>query len=403
MSRRTFTWNARHRIEHIMPMNPIQKIPVAASPMDAAQASETPLSTARPKGQARRSFLRSLGIAAATLPVAQLLQAKQNSRDDDDHHSHGNFHLDVGRVTDGDAAILRFLAAAELIETDLWQQYTEITLGNPGFGDALAQLDEDMAQYVSDNTDDELSHANFLNAFLEATGHTPVNLDAFRKLPSSSATGAQHVGRLTNLSNLTVDTSWYLRYRSANNPDFGDTFPQLINIVHRPAIPSHDLPAGSDELQAIANTAAFHFATIEQGGSSLYGSFVPKATNLQVLRILYGIGGAEVNHFAVWHDKAGNAPAVSVPGVTFPDMGSFDGDETRQNNLIMPEPCKFIDARLPECSVIRPTLTQNAGASAAIAGLTASGLFAGQSPAFFATIRGLALAADAARREVFDF
>ncbi len=373
-------------------MNSIPNLPVSEISTAAEPAAQPP----RPEGQPRRSFLRSLGIAAATLPVAELLA--------DDRKKQNGLKINVGHVTNGDAAILRFLAAAELIETDLWQQYTEITLGNPGFGNALAQLDEDMAQYVSDNTDDELSHANFLNAFLQATGHTPVNLDVFRTLPSSTATGAQQTGRLTSLANLTVDTSWYLRYRSADNPDLGATFPQFINIVNRPAIPAHDLTTGSDELQAIANTAAFHFATIEQGGSSLYGSLVPKATNQQVLRILYGIGGAEVSHFTLWHDKAGNAPAVSVQGVTFPDMGSFDGDETRQNNLILPEPCKFIDARLPECSVIRPTLTPNGGAMAAVAGLTASGLFQGQTPAFFAALRGLALAADAARREpLFGF
>ncbi len=376
---------------------------LTGSPVPTRPSSDSPSSLPRPKVQTRRSFLRSLGIASALLPAGGILAAgRRSDRDDDDgHHGHSGFRLDAGRLTAGDVAILRFLAAAELLETDLWQQYTEITLGNPGFGDALSKLDEDMGQYVSDNTDDELSHADFLNAFLQATGNAPVNLDAFRTLPSSSATGAQKIGRLTNLSNLTVDTSWYLRYRSANNPDFGDVFPQFINIVNRPAIPSHDLPTGSDELQAIANTAAFHFATIEQGGSSLYGSLVPKASNSNVLRILVGIGGVEVNHFAVWHDKAGNAPAVSVPGVTFPDLPSFDGDETRQNNLIMPEPCRFIDARLPECSVIRPTLTQNAGAVAAITGLIASGLFTGQTPAFFATVRALAHAADAARRQVF--
>jgi len=306
--------------------------------------------------------------------------------------------INLGHFSHGDVAMLKFLAAAELIETDLWQQYNEISLGNAAFAGALSQLDEDMAQYVSDNTDDEMSHASFLNAVLVATGNHPVNLDAFRTLPSSQATGAQSIGRLTSLANLTVDTSWYLRYRATTNPDLGATFGQFINITNRPAIPAQDLPAGSDEIQAIANTAGFHFATIEQGGSSLYGSFVPKATSLHMLQILYAIGGSEIIHFAVWHDKAGNAPAVSVPGVTFPDMGSFDGDETRQNNLIMPEPCSFLNANLPPAAIVRPTLTANAGAKAAIAGLTASGLFNGQPPAFFSFINSLATAADKAQR-----
>jgi len=301
-------------------------------------------------------------------------------------------------VTQGDIAILRFLAAAELLEQDLWQQYTELADGNPAYGEALAVLDEDMNQYIEDNTDDELSHADFLNAFLISVGAQPVNLDAFRTLPSSQATGAQQIGRLTNLMNLTVDTSWWIRYRSTDNLDFGAKFPQFIDIVNRPSIPLQDLPSGSDEIQAIANTAAFHFGAIEQGGTSLYPALALKVTDLTVLKILLGIGGSEVNHFAIWHDKAGNAPEVKVSGVSFPDMKSFEGDELRQKNLIMPEPCKFIGAQLPPCSVIRPSTAQRPGAVAAFSDLKGSGLFAGQSESFFNTLLGLARAADAASR-----
>jgi hypothetical protein len=306
-----------------------------------------------------------------------------------------------GKLTKGDVAILQFLAAAELIETDLWQQYTELATGNPAYQEALAQLDEDMPQYIADNTDDELSHATFLNAFLHSVNASGVNLDQFRTLPSSHATGASQIGRLTNLTNLTVDTSWWIRYRSPGNPDFGDTFPQFINITNFPAIPATD-SVSADQMQAIANTAGFHFGTIEQGGSSLYAQFAPKATSLTVLNILAGIGGSEVAHFTVWHDKAGNAPAVSVPGVTFPDMATFDGDELRQKNLILPEPCKFINSSLPACSVIRPASTPKAGAVAAVTALTNSGLFTGQSPAFFKLLSSLAKAADAANRQGGD-
>ena len=255
-----------------------------------------------------------------------------------------------------------------------------------------------MPVYISDNTDDEISHAAFLNAFLVENGARPVNFDAYRTLPSSHATGAKQIGRLTNLQNLTVDTSWWLRYRSNRNPDFGKMFGQFIEIHNFPAIPPQDMDSGSDMIQAIANTAAFHFATIEQGGTSLYGSLIPKATDLTVLKILVGIGGSEVNHFAIWHDKAGNCPEVKVPGVSFPDMKSFEGDPTRQKNLIMPEPCQFTETGLPLCSVIRPTSTQNAGAVAAITGLTNSGLFMGQTRRFFTFINELARAADAAER-----
>jgi Ferritin-like domain len=346
-----------------------------------------------PHRLARRSFIRSLGISAALLvPGAALLGATREALDQavaDDSPS---------VVTQGDVAILRFLAAAELLEQDLWQQYSELAEGNPAFGDALAVLDEDMNQYIFDNTDDELSHADFLNAFLSSVGAQPVNLDAFRTLPSSQATGAQQIGRLTNLMNLTVDTSWWIRYRSTDNLDFGATFPQFIDIVNRPAIPLQDLPVGSDEAQAIANTAAFHFGTIEQGGTSLYPALALRVSDLIVLKILLGIGGSEVNHFAIWHDKAGNAPEVSVPGVSFPDMKSFEGDELRQKNLIMPEPCKFINAQLPQCSVIRPSTAQRQGANAAFAGLRSSGLFAGQSNNFFTTMNDLARAADSSFR-----
>jgi hypothetical protein len=354
--------------------------------------STLPASLPAPHRLARRSFLRSLGLSAALLaPGASVLASSNNSRSRQDDH----------RLTKGDIAILQFVAAAELIETDLWQQYTELATGNPAYANAISQLDSDMAQYIADNTDDELSHATFLNAFLRSEGAPPVNLDAFRTLPSSHATGAIQTGRLTNLMNLTVDTSWWLRYRSQSNPDFGATFPQLINITNFPAIPATD-SVSADQMQAIANTAGFHFGTIEQGGSSLYAQFIPKATSLTVLTILAGIGGSEVAHFTVWHDKAGNAPAVSVTGVTFPDMASFDGDALRQRNLILPEPCRFISPGLPPCSVIRPSSTAKAGAVAAVTALSNSGLFQGQSQSFFNHLHSLAHAADEAKREVED-
>jgi Ferritin-like domain len=297
----------------------------------------------------------------------------------------------------GDVAILRFLAAAELVEADLWTQYRELAMGNAPYADALGRLDRDMVQYVNDNADDERSHAEFVNAYLTSAGAQPVNLDPFRTLPSSTAKGAARAGRLTNLTALTVDTSWWLRYRSPGNPDFGDRFPQLIDIVQQPAIPLHD-HYSKDEIQAIANTAAFHFAAIEQGGSSLYTALLPKASHLDVVRILAAIGGTEVNHFAVWHDKVGNAPAVGVGRLVFPDPGTFDGDESKQANLVMPEPCKFLQADLPACSVIRPASTGNAGAIAAATALTNSGLFAGQSQAFFDALSAMAADADKAMR-----
>jgi Ferritin-like domain len=329
----------------------------------------------------RRSALRALGLAGVALGAGL----------------GGVSTAWAQQVTPGDVAILRFLAAAELVESDLWLQYAELAMGNQPFNDALMKLDEDMIQYVSDNTDDEMSHAAFLNAFLTSIGARPVNLDAFRTLRSSPARGAAQRGRLTNLTALTVDTSWWLLYRSPGNPDFGSAFPQLINIVRRTAIPLRD-NYSADEIQAIANTAGFHFGSIEQGGASLYASLIPKATHLDVVRTLVGIGGSEVNHFAIWNDTAGNAPAVTVNGLVFPDFEKFDGDEARQKNLIMPEPCQFIRAGLPACSVIRPSSTQKAGAVATVTGWSNSGLFSGQSATFFRTLNTLAAEADQALR-----
>jgi hypothetical protein len=343
----------------------------------------------------RRSFLgKSLAVGAATMGAGLLAESAKAA----------------GSITTGDIAILRWLAAAELIETDMWQQYNELGgiqdsevpggTGNEPFTDALEVLDEDMPQYVHDNTDDEISHVAFLNAFLVSIGAQPVDFDAFRTLPSSEASGAQQIGRLTDLISVNVDTSWYLRYRSSHNPDFNFDFPQFINISSRPAIPPTDLPSGSDEIQAIANTAAFHFAAIEQGGTSLYAALALNVTNPTVLRILLSIGGAEVNHFAIWHDKAGNAPAVTIPGsggVSFPDFEDFQGNEAKQNNLIMPEPCAFIKG-LPPCSIIRPILIPNAGAVHALHAFSGSGIFSGQSQTFLSMLSSLASAADAAQR-----
>jgi len=349
----------------------------------------------------RRSFLgKSLAVGAGTIGVGLLPNAPTARAS--------------GGLTRGDADILRFLAAAELIEADLWQQYNELGgiqdpevpggTGNPAYTAALAVLDEDMDQYIHDNTDDEITHAAFLNAYLASKGAEPVNLDQFRTLPSSQATGAQQIGRLTNLMQLTVDTSWWTRYRSDNkNPDFGDTFQQAVAGLAAgqfPAIPRNngDLTP-PDHLQAIANTAGFHFGFIEQGGTSLYPSLAQRITHDEALRILLSIGPTEAMHFQTWHDKAGNAPPLTDPtnGLVFPDLNSPPfGGEQFQTNLIMPEPTIFLSRTFPIVSIIRPTETTGA-AMAALNSLTADGLFIGQSQAFFTLLTQLAQAADHAR------
>jgi hypothetical protein len=223
-------------------------------------------------------------------------------------------------------------------------------------------------------------------------------------LPSSKATGAQQIGRLTNLMQLTVDTTWWTKYRSrAKNPDFGDTFPQAVpglSMGQFPAIPRNDSDlTPSAHIQAIANTAGFHFAFIEQGGSSLYPSLAQRVTHPEVLRILLSIGPTETMHFQTWQDKAGNAPPLTDPtnGLVFPNLNAPPfGGEDFQTSLIMPEPTIFLSRKFPVCSIIRPTETEGA-AMGAVKALTADGLFIGQSPAFFALLQDLATDADAAR------
>jgi Ferritin-like domain len=232
-----------------------------------------------------------------------------------------------GDLTHGDAAILRFLSAAEILETDLWQQYNELCGiqdaavpgggGNPAFAKIMATFDDDMARYVHDNTHDEMTHFTFLNGYLRSRGAEPVNLDAFRKLPSSKATGAQQIGRLTNLMALTMDTSWYTRYRAhRKNPDLGASFPPAIPGLLKgafPAIPRSDADLKpAKHLQAIANTAAFHFATIEQGGTSLYPSLAQRVKDPEVLQVVLSIGPTETMHFQTWSDIAGDSPPVKI-------------------------------------------------------------------------------------------
>jgi hypothetical protein len=322
-------------------------------------------------------------------------------------------------------AILRFLAALEILESDLWQQYNELGGiqdrevpgggSNPGYTAGLVNLDGDMSQYIHDNTEDEFSRFRFLDAYLVAHGADPVNLERFRTLPSSQATGANKTAkRLTNLMQLTVDTSYWTRYRSrTKNPDFGDTFPPAIPDLSKgqfPAIPRTDADVDTttpsattmSHMQAIANTAAFHFGFIEQAGSSLYPSLAQRVSHKEVLRILLSIGPTETALFQTWHDKAGNAVVGTDPKnarLTFPNLNANPPTiphvvlEDVQTNLIMPEPTIFLNRKFPAVSIIRPTETEGA-AMGTVKRLTDDGLFIGQSKAFFDFLHALAEAAD---------
>jgi hypothetical protein len=364
----------------------------------------------------RRAFIKGGGLAAGGAAIGLGLLAKGSSALADQG----------GGATRGDIAILTFLAAIETIEADLWLQYAELggvqdnqipglpTGGSAAYTAALNNLDADMAQYIHDNTDDEFSHRDFLNAYLASKGADPVNLDQFRTLPSSKATGANQIGRLTNLMQLTVDTSWYTRYRSsAKNPDLnpGFKFPQAVPSLASgqfPAIPTTDADLSpKNHIQAIANTAGFHFCFIEQGGSSLYPTLALKVSNLEVLRILLSIGPTETSHFQTWHDKAGNAVSDPLapltdpnnPQLMFPNLNVAPfGGEDFQTNLIMPEPCPFLSRKFPAVSIIRPTSDQEGGAVATVNAFIKDGLFIGQSNEFFELLADLAHDADNASR-----
>jgi len=359
----------------------------------------------------RRSFLKNGMVAAGAATVsAGLLTGGLPA-----------FGQDKGeRLTRGDDAILQLLLAAEIIETDLWQQYRELggveatgSVSQP-YITALQQLDGDMPQYISDNTDDEISHVAFLRAFLKSKGHTPVDLSPFFKLSPSAVPGVPQTGRLTNLKQLSVDTSWWGRYRSKENSDLGaKDFAQAVPSLAGgkfTAIPRDTADLNNPaRIQAIANTAGFHFGFIEQAGTSLYATLSQRVSSAEVLKITIGIGGSEIMHFQVWHDKAGNANAgnpvpftvfdpVNNSTVTFTDL-TTNQPESLQSNLIMPEPTDFIKG-FPEVAVIRPTGPGQIDAAGAINGFIADGLFIGQPKALTDMLLELAADADAAKREL---
>jgi hypothetical protein len=388
----------------------------------------------------RRKFLKNGMLAAGAATVGGgLLPGKLSAfgRDNDEKD-------DRAPITKGDIAILTFLSALEQIEEDLWLQYSELggtqdnevsglNGGNSLYTAALTILDGDMAQYIHDNTDDEISHHRFLNNYLVSKGAKKVDLSKFATLPSSKADGARQIGRLTNLTQLTVDTSFWSRYRSITNPDFDPNAPfaqavPSLNVKQHTAIPRSNADTkGSTisadntqsitaHLQAIAFTAGFHFAFIEQGGSSLYPTLAQQVTNLEVLRVLLSIGPSETMHFQTWQDKAGNALPITDtdngPGgtgatVTFSTLSAAQGEtnpeslngDTLQANLIMPEPTHFIDPGLGPVAIVRPTSTKLGGAVASFQSFVDDGLFIGQPKQFFDQLFDLANEADQATRQ----
>src|SRR5580698_9432764 len=214
-------------------------------------------------GGNRRNFLKT-GLTAAGVTVgAGLLM-------------HGTKALaqSSSSLTAGDVAILQFLAAGEALEADFYAQYNE--LGGiqdsevPGgsddriYAEKLRRIDPNFSQYIHDITDDEMSHRNFLNAYLVSNGADPVDMEPFRTLQGSTATGSSGKLRITNLMQLTINTSWWTRYRSsANNPDvnpitFEQAVPDLANGTFMAIPRTDDDLLNHEHIQVIANTAAFH-------------------------------------------------------------------------------------------------------------------------------------------------
>jgi len=363
----------------------------------------------------RRSFLKT-GLTAAGATVGAGLLA---------HGTKALAQSTSSSINAGDIAMLQFLAAGEAIEADFYDQYNELGgiqdsevsggSGNAVYTERLRKIDKNLPQYIHDIADDEQSHRDFLNAYLVANGAPAVDLEPFRTLPGSTATGSSGKLRITNLMQLTLDTSWWTRYRSStNNPDVNPTtFEQAVPGLHNgqfTAIPRSDADLHpAEHIQAIANTAAFHIPTVEQGGGSLRLAMAQRATSVEVLRLLISMGPIELMHFQTLSESAGNAPSLVDPtnDLTFPNLNNGIDPNTGtsgagvsemfQTNLIMPEPCPFINTSLPACSVIRPTNTTGV-ATNALKFLTAMGLFVGQSAAFFTYMSGLAAAADAAQR-----
>jgi hypothetical protein len=362
----------------------------------------------------RRSFLKNgtVAVGAATVGAGLLGKATPAFAREGD--------VDRAPITRGDIAILKFLQALEQVEEDLWRQYAELggtqdneftglTGGNAAYSQALQLLDGDMPQYIHDNTDDEISHASFLKNYLQSKGVGSADLTQFKVLPSSQADGAdKNAHRLTNLTQLTIDTSFWSRYRSITNPDFDPNAPfaqavPSLNAQQHTAIPRTNADTDgsvinltdptqstfTDHLKAIAFTAGFHFAFIEQGGTSLYPTLAQHVTNLEVLRILLSIGPSETMHFQTWQDKAGNATPltdvdpVNNSTVTFTTLSAAQGEtspeslngDTLQSNLIMPEPTHFLDEKFGPVAIIRPTSIAFGGAVASVQSFVTDGLF----------------------------
>jgi hypothetical protein len=355
-----------------------------------------------------RGFFSTSGRLESSVAAAGAMLSKVRST------SFGqNLDYTNDRLTKGEVAILRFLTAIELIESDLWQQYDELggatTTEQNDYQLALQFLNRLGSKHITANAFNEIEHSTFLRTCLESEGVESVNLDEFRILSGSTAKGSQNVGRLTNLMHLNIDTNCHMRFRGDDKPGFGNRFFQDLRIANKPAIPSADSEFGdTSHVQTIANTAAFHFRFIEQGVSSLYTSLSQRVKRARVLKITLGIGGQEIAHFLEWTNFAANVTqdlpnrlnhsdtSIKNQGAKFPDP------EVTSHRFLCETSPRFssrgasIRTNLPLSPVVRPLNDRFCSAVATIQSFIENGLFFSQSTSFLRTLMALAEEADAA-------
>ena len=313
--------------------------------------------------------------------------------------------FDSGDLTKSDVTILRFLAAIELIESDLWQQYDE--LGGVAEGAqnpyqlALQFLDDRASRYITENAVDEISHSTYLNAYLESEGADPVNFDRFRSLPGSLSKIAQDTGRLTNLLHLSMDTSWLFHARQMEDSKIDP--PGIVRITNRPAIPHTDADLGNAaRIQEIAKTAALHFGYVEHLVSSLYATFSNKVQRAKVLKVALGIGGNEVAHLLGWMDSGyGSLWAPFQCARALAQIPSSADEATMaarfiSSGLNFPIPPSPTNEFLAGCATLLPVEARYGGAVDTINLFSQNGIFVGQSPEFLWMLLQMAEDADSA-------
>src|SRR6478752_443391 len=113
----------------------------------------------------RRSFVKQGLMAAGAVSVGSSLLTSSAFAGTDSPTRSKSLTRN-GSLSSGDAALLRFVAAAETLEADFWIQYNELAgiqddevpggSGNEQYTAAIQVMDDEMDAYIHDNTDDEI-------------------------------------------------------------------------------------------------------------------------------------------------------------------------------------------------------------------------------------------------------